>query len=194
MDSRRCAGVWDHRERLLILNTVRRWVIAGMAAIAFVVSAGCEPRQNESPRAASERNKAFVQRWVEEGFNKRNVAIVDELFADRFAVNGQVIGRDGLKASMSQHFVGFPDLHVTIDDIVAEGYKVGFWYTVEGTHRGDFEGIAATGRRVKWSGFDLLSIEDGKISEARFLSDFLGLLTQLGATVTKPGNAAGARP
>jgi steroid delta-isomerase-like uncharacterized protein len=164
-----------------------------MSAVTLVISTSCQPRPSESTKAASERHKDFVQRWVEEGFNKRNVAIVDELFADRFAVNGQVIGRDGLKTSMSRHFVGFPDLHVTIDDIVAEGYKVGFWYTVEGTHRGDFEGIAATGRRVKWSGFDLLSIEDGKISEARFLSDFLGLLTQLGATVTKPGNAEGAR-
>jgi len=81
--------------------------------------------------------------------------------------------------------MGFPDLYVTIDDILAEGSKVGIWYTVEGTHRGEFEGISATGKRVKWSGFDLLTVEHGKVLEARFLSDFYGLMTQLG---TKPEN------
>ncbi len=135
----------------------------------------------------------MVRRWIEEGFNKQNLTVVDELFAEQFAVNGQVVGRDGLKASMSRHLLGFPDLYVTIDDIVAEGSKVGIWYTVEGTHRGEFEGILSTGNHVKWSGFDLLSIEAGKISEARFLFDFLGLLKQLGVTVAIPGNAEGAR-
>jgi predicted ester cyclase len=84
--------------------------------------------------------------------------------------------------------MGFPDLHVTIDDIIAEGNKVGVWYTVEGTHRGEFAGIAATGNHVKWSGFDLLTVEHRKISQARFLSDFFGLMTQLGA---KPQNHDG---
>jgi predicted ester cyclase len=123
----------------------------------------------------------------EEGFNKRNVGVVDELFAERFAVNGQVIGRDGLKHSISRHFARFPDLHVTIDDIVAEGNKVGLWYTVEGTQRGEFEGIQPTLKQVKWFGFDLLSLEGDRIAQGRFISDSLGLLRQLGATVSPPG-------
>lgn len=65
----------------------------------------------------------------------------DVITTIQFAVNGQPIGRDGLKRSMSRHFVGFPDLHVRIDDSIAEGSKVGIWYTVEGTHQGEFEGI-----------------------------------------------------
>jgi len=134
-----------------------------------------------------ERNKGLVRRWIEEGFNERSLAVVDELFTDRFAVNGHVVGREGLKQSMSRHIAGFPDLRVVIDDIVAEGSKVGIWYTVEGTHRGEFEAIPPTGKRVKWIGFDLLSIEDGRISEGRFVSDLLGLLKQLGATVSPPG-------
>ena len=43
---------------------------------------------------------------------------------------------------MSRHLGAFPDLHVTIDDILAEGQKVAMWYTVEGTLRGEFEGIS----------------------------------------------------
>jgi steroid delta-isomerase-like uncharacterized protein len=144
--------------------------------------------------APVERNKALVRRWIEEGFNKRSLIVVDELFAERFAVNGHVIGRDGLKQSMTRHLGGFPDLHVAIDAIVAEGSKVGIWYTVEGTHRGEFENIPPTGRQVKWYGFDLLTIEGGKISEGRFVSDLLGLLRQLGATVSPPRPPEGARP
>ena len=176
------------------MNKARRSATMVLWAAMLATTAGC-PRQPPDMRDdPTERNKALVRRWIEEGFNKRSLIVVDELFAERFAVNGHVIGRDGLKQSMSRHFAGFPDLHVTIDDIVAEGSKVGMWYTVEGTHRGEFEAIAPTGKRVKWSGFDLLSIEGGRISEARFVSDFLGLLTQLGATISLPRVPEGARP
>ena len=65
---------------------------------------------------------------------------------------------------------------------VAEDQKVTVWYTVDGTHSGEFEGVAPTGRRVKWAGVDLFTIERNRITEARFLSDLHGLLTQLGAT------------
>jgi steroid delta-isomerase-like uncharacterized protein len=133
-----------------------------------------------------ERNKQLVRRWIEEGFNKRSVTVVDELFAERFTVNGHVIGRDGLKQSMSRHLVGFPDLQVTVDEIVAEENKVGIWYTVEGTHRGEFEGIPPTHKQVKWSGFDLMTVEGGRIAEGRFVTDLMGLLRQLGATVSPP--------
>ena len=158
-----------------------RFWIAVLAIIA-----GCDSQQIDRTEGVSVENKAFVHRWIEEGFNKQNLLVVDELFAEQFSVNGQTIGRDGLKTSMSRHLTGFPDLYVTIDDTIAEGNKVGIWYTVEGTHRGDFEGIPATGNHVKWSGFDLLTVEDGKISEARFISDFFGLMTQLDANPENP--------
>jgi steroid delta-isomerase-like uncharacterized protein len=163
--------------------------IAVFSLAVLAVIAGCERKPIEKTASVSDENKAFVHRWIEAGFNGQNLAVVDELFGEQFSVNGQIIGRDGLKRSMTRHLMGFPDLHVTIDEIIAEGNKVGIWYTVEGTHRGEFEGIAATGNYVRWSGFDLLTIEHGKISEARFLSDFFGLMTQLGA---KPQNPEGA--
>jgi steroid delta-isomerase-like uncharacterized protein len=165
--------------------------IALFSIAVLAITAGCERQPIDRTGGVSDENKAFVRRWMEEGFNSQNLAVVDELFAEQVSVNGQIIGRDGLKGSMSRHLMGFPDLHVTIDDIIAEGNKVGIWYTVEGTHRGEFEGIPATGNHVKWSGFDLLTVEHGRISEARFLSDFFGLMTQLGA---KPQNPAEAPP
>jgi predicted ester cyclase len=110
--------------------------------------------------------------------------VVDELFAERFAVNGQVVGRDGLKQSMSRYLGSFPDLRVTVDEIVAEGDKVGIWYTVEGTHLGEFEGIPPTHKKVSWFGFDLFRLEGARMAEGRFISDSLGLLRQLGVTVS----------
>jgi predicted ester cyclase len=165
--------------------------IAVFSTALLIIIPGCQRQPVESPEFVGAENKALVRRWVEEGFNRQNLAVVDELFAAQFSVDGQIIGRDGLKRSMTRHLVGFPDLHVTIDDIIAEGNKVGIWYTAEGTHRGEFADIAATGNHVKWSGFDLLTIEHGKISQARFLSDFFGLVTQLGATLRNPQGAPG---
>ena len=155
-----------------------------LAVLAII--AGCERQPIDRTEDIGDENKALVRRWIEEGFNRQNLAVVDELIAEQFSVNGQTIGRDGLKMSMRRHLMGFPDLYVTIDDILAEGSKVGIWYTVEGTHRGEFEGISATGKRVKWSGFDLLTVEHGKVLEARFLSDFYGLMTQLGTKLENP--------
>ena len=73
-----------------------------------------------------------------------------------------------------------------ITEAVAERDKVVVWYTVQGTQTGEFEGIRATGKQVRWYGADLFRIENGKIVECRFVDDSLGLLRQLGATVSPP--------
>jgi steroid delta-isomerase-like uncharacterized protein len=155
----------------------------------LAITAGCERQPVDARAGGSDENKTFVLRWIEEGFNRQNLAVVDDVFAEQLSINGQNVGRDGLKRSMSQHLKGFPDLHVTIDDTIAEGNRVGVWFTVEGTHRGEFAGIPATGNHVKWSGFDLLTVEHGRITEARFLSDYFGLMTQLGAKPQVPEGA-----
>lgn len=167
------------------MNTVMALLGLGILEI----TAGCERQPIDSSESVNDENEALVRRWMEEGFDRQNLAVVDEIFAEELSVDGQIMKRDVLKASMSRHLLGFPDLHVRVDEIIAEGNKVGVWYTVEGTHRGEFEGIAATGNHVKWSGFDLLTVEHGRISEARFISDFFGLMTQLGA---KPQESRGS--
>jgi steroid delta-isomerase-like uncharacterized protein len=159
-----------------------------LVAVGLATTPACQGPPQSDADAARERNKALVRRWIEEGFNQKRLDVVDQLFADSFAVNRQVVGREGLKQSMSRHVRAFPDLRINIEDIVAEGAKVGIWYVAHGTHREEFEGIAPAGREVQWFGFDLFSIEDGKILNARFVSDHLGLLTQLGASLTLPGS------
>jgi steroid delta-isomerase-like uncharacterized protein len=160
---------------------IKRAAIAALAVAVFAAAAGCGRSTSSAGAEAAARNEALVRRWIDDGFNKRRLAVVDELFAKGFAVNGTVIGRDGLRHNMQRHLDGFPDLHVTIDDLVADASKVAIWYTAEGTHHGEFEGVGATGRRVKWIGSDLLYLDAEKITNALFVSDMSGLLAQLGA-------------
>ena len=158
--------------------------------IVFASSSACDsPRNN-----AIEDNKSLVRRWIEEGFNKRNLNVVNEVFADQFSIHSQVIGPAGVRASMGRFLNAFPDLHVNIDRVVAEKNHVAMSYTATGTQRAEFEKIPPTGTRVKWSGMDFFTIKDGRISEADFLSDEIGLLSQLGATMSLPQRARPDQP
>jgi steroid delta-isomerase-like uncharacterized protein len=144
------------------------------------------PQSIQSDSTGTEQHKTLVRRWFEEGFNEKDLAVVDDLFDPDVVVNGQRAGRLGLKQSMSRFIQAFPDLRVTTTDVVAEGNVVVAWYTVQGTQRDTFEGIPASGKSVGWSGADLFRIEQNKIVECRFLDDSLGLLRQLGATFVPP--------
>jgi steroid delta-isomerase-like uncharacterized protein len=161
---------------------IKRTALTLLTLTLVGVTVDCGNPSSTTDVVSASRNEAFVRRWIDDGFNNRRLAVVDELFAEDFSVNGNVIGRHGLRQNMQRHLSGFPDLHVTIDDLVADGEKVAVWYTAEGTHDGPFEGMPATGRRVKWIGSDLFYVDSGKITRALFLSDLKGLLAQLGAT------------
>jgi steroid delta-isomerase-like uncharacterized protein len=155
-------------------------------SLIVTIVAGCQHQRCDTAEGVNDENKADAQRWIEEGFNSKDLAVVDQVFADEVSVDGRIVGRAGVKTGMSRHLTGFPDLHVTIDDSIAEGNKVAIWYTVEGTHSGEFAGIPPTGRHVRWAGVDLLTFEHGKIAQARFLSDFFGLMSQLSAKTAVP--------
>jgi predicted ester cyclase len=170
------------KKRILIF----RLGLALLICFTGLQAIGNSQSQDPSRNSEIEQNKALVQRWIEEGFNNRDLRVVDEIFVESFAINGAMVSRENLKQSMSRRFIAFPDLHVTIEEIMAEGDKVGIWYTVQATHRGEFEGISPTGRPVKWFGFDLLHLQRGKITQARFIDDSLGLMRQLGATLSPP--------
>jgi predicted ester cyclase len=73
----------------------------------------------------------------------------------------------------------FPDVHVTIKDLVASGDRVGVRVTASGTHRGAFAGIPATGRQVQWTANVIYRIADRQIIEAWTVWDAAGLLQQI---------------
>ena len=96
---------------------------------------------------------------------------------------------NGHKQFLASMFNAFPDLHFTIEDILAEGDKVAFRLAVTGTHSGAFQGIPATGKKITFGGTGIGMIVDGKLEENRAHADIMGLMQQLGA-VPAPANAA----
>lgn len=74
----------------------------------------------------------------------------------------------------------FPDIHWVIEEMVGEGDKVFSRFTWNGTHRGEFFGIPATGKQVMVKGMVVDSVLNGRMIESRILMDQLNLMTQLG--------------
>lgn len=132
---------------------------------------------------STEQNKPLVRRLIEEGFNKGNERVIDELVAPNFATREEsmrAVGLAGFKEMVAAFRTAFPDARMTIEDVIAEGDKVITWAYFTGTHRGPLEGIPPTGKRVKVKDVDLFRIEQGKVVESSTTFDRLGMLKQLG--------------
>jgi predicted ester cyclase len=131
-----------------------------------------------------EENKALVRRFSNEFKNKANHGIVDQLMTPNFQHHFKdprlPKGREGMKILGRGVVSAFPDVHATIQDIIAEGDKVVERTIAHGTHKGEFNGVPPTGRPVTWSELHLYRIENGKIAELWSEIDFLGMMTQIG--------------
>jgi len=133
-----------------------------------------------------EKNKAVVQRYVDEVQNGHSIDTIDSIFAEDFVdhmatYGGLFQGIDGLKRGYSELLNAFPDLHVTVEDLIAESDKVVIYKTTTGTHRETYQGIPATGNRVQFENIYIFRIRNGKISEYWGLFDEFSLKQQLGA-------------
>jgi steroid delta-isomerase-like uncharacterized protein len=133
---------------------------------------------------STDNNKALVRRYVEEVLNQRNLAVVDELFASSFVDHDSSMpeakGPAGIKQLAAMVHASFPDLHFKIEDMIAEGDKVVYRYSVSGTHQKDFMGIAATGKQISFTGIHIYRVDDSKLQEEWENWDTLGLMRQLG--------------
>ena len=136
---------------------------------------------------SSEENKAFMRRFYEEVFNQKNLAAIDDFVAPDFvnrsaAQLGLVSGDlEHVRQFVVEVMQSFPDLHYTVEDMVAEGDKVVTRLTISGTQQGAFMGIPATGKHATVADIEIFRITGGKAVETWVQVDFLGLLQQLGA-------------
>lgn len=123
-------------------------------------------------------NKALVRRLWEEVWDRGDVAVADEIFDPAYAAHE--------KGFVTVWRTAFPDTRLTVEDIFAEGDRVVTRFVVRGTHRGEFQGMAPTGRTVTLSGIWIHRVSGGRIVEGRDwgVGDWLGLMRQLG---TFPG-------
>jgi steroid delta-isomerase-like uncharacterized protein len=130
-------------------------------------------------------NKAVSSRFNDEVKNRHNLAAIDELlspqFVDHSAIAGFANTREGVRDFFALLLAAFPDFCCHVAETIAEDDKVVEFFTSEGTHRGEFMGIGATGRRVCFDGMHIFTLRDGKITGHRNVLDQLALMRQLGA-------------
>ncbi len=139
----------------------------------------------------SEENKAIVRRQEEELFTQGNLDAADEIYAPNYVGHDptnpeDIRGLEAAKQAAADYREAFPDLQVTIEDLIAEGDKVAARVRFRGTHQGELEGIAPMGRQVESTGIVISRIEEGKIAEDWANFDDLGMMQQL-RLVPKPG-------
>src|SRR6185295_19931002 len=121
----------------------------------------------------SEENKALMHRWFEEVWNNGRVSAIDELFAEDGLAYGLADEQGGairgpleFKTFHAKFRGAFPDINVSVEDILAEGDKLAARISVRGTHVGNDLGVAASQATVDFTGMVMVRIKDGKIVEA----------------------------
>jgi predicted ester cyclase len=137
---------------------------------------------------SAKENKATARCFMEESFGGGKPELVDDVLDpdfvryDPYIESGEVRGAQTVKGNIEWFRNAFPDLSCTVEEQVAEGDKVVSRWTVRGTHRGDFFGVAGTGNRVEFTGMQIDRFdESGKIVEERAEFDLLGAMRQMGA-------------
>jgi len=133
---------------------------------------------------STEENKAKQRRVWEDAFNKGDLSVANETIATNYVYHGpmgmEYKGPEGFKQVVTMFRTAFPDLHITVEDMVAEGDKVVSYYTMTGTHKGELMGIAPTDKKVKFSGIVIVRWVGSKEVEARGVGDMLSMMQQLG--------------
>jgi steroid delta-isomerase-like uncharacterized protein len=137
--------------------------------------------------ALIEQNKAIALRFAQDGWGTNpnwkktwdELMSMDVVHHFNSAVE-PIVGLEANKTFNESLFQGFPDIHHTMEDVVAEGDKVVYRTTIQGTHTGEFLGTPPTGKAVKVNDFTLLRIADGKIVEWWYECNLLEVMQQLG--------------
>jgi steroid delta-isomerase-like uncharacterized protein len=133
-----------------------------------------------------EENKRLAERWFEEVWNQGLSGAIDELLSPGAVGFGlastdtEIHGAEQFKPFVRNLRDAFPDLHITIDDMVAEADKVAVRFTVAGSHKGDGLGFPASGRTMNVTGITIIQIVNGKLNHGWNNWDQLGMMQQLG--------------
>jgi steroid delta-isomerase-like uncharacterized protein len=130
-----------------------------------------------------DENKELVRRWYAE-VNRGNASASAIVVSDDYQMNGMSLGPAGAEGVTRMLLAAFPDWNGTIEDMIAEGDRVAVRTTYRGTHRGDFQGIAATGNAITLKTIEICRISNGKITQLWTQPDRLGLMQQLGMLPT----------
>jgi steroid delta-isomerase-like uncharacterized protein len=141
--------------------------------------------QTQSQIRQTEAVKALPRLYLEEVVNKQRLELLPQIFAKDFVAH-EMNGKDNyhmqnntLEPFLVLLFKAFPDLHYTIENIIAEGDKVAVNCTATGTNKGDFFGSPATGNKVTYKEIFIYRVSNNKIVEAWVVVDLAGVKDQL---------------
>jgi len=134
-------------------------------------------------------NREVVRRFWE-GFNSHNLEVWDEICSEKNITHyafllGENVDLQRMKEITEEYLEAFPDLTSSEDDLLAEGDEVVTRMTFTGTHKGEFMGIAPSGKKISITGIFIDKLKDGKIVEAWAEFDNLEILRQIGAEFPK---------
>jgi steroid delta-isomerase-like uncharacterized protein len=133
---------------------------------------------------STEDNKALVRHFYDEVFNNKNMAGVDAFVAPNIIDHSLPPGApgeiEGVRQTITMFLTAFPDLNLTLEDIIAEGDKVVVRWTMRGTHQGASLGMPPTGKQFTLPGISLLRLDGGMAAETWVSYDQLVMLQQLG--------------
>jgi len=127
-------------------------------------------------------NKAIIRNVIG-AINERNLALLDELIAPDFVYHmdtQQIQGLDVMRQVIEEEINGFPDMHVAIEGVIAEGEKVCIRLKETGTHTGKFRGLVPTGKKINYTAITIWRIVNGKVVEGWGVYDMLDYYKQLG--------------
>jgi steroid delta-isomerase-like uncharacterized protein len=173
---------------ILVLVTTAVAIVTGGVLISKIVPAASITTQQQTAAAAppsnslEENNKALVRSAIEEIFNEHDITAIDKYIKEDLIQNntGFPEGREARKQFFGMLFNAFPDLHASIDKMVAEDDHVAVFLNWNGTHKGEFQGMPATNNPITMKTAHIFRIEDGMIAEQWETSDTLDLLAKTG--------------
>lgn len=144
--------------------------------------------------ASPEQNKQVIHQ-VFESYTQQNMEKAEKLYSPKHIFHFP--GAPPMDWNIHKQFIvglskAFPDLHFKVEDLLTEGDKVAYRLTVSGTHKGEFQGIPPTDRKLSFTSMGISNIVDGKVAEDWVDADTMGLMQQLGVIPSAPPSGSGS--
>lgn len=166
-------------------------VVAGASLTVGAARQEATPADGACATTTPAENEAIVARWYDEVLNGQNAAILDDILAAEVAhESGAFPAEPGPRFIIEALLTAFPDIAYTTDDPISTDNAVVVRWTATGTHTGEFQGHAPTGRTATWTGINIFRLECGRIAaivtelDAMSRAEQLGLLPGAAATPT----------
>ncbi len=175
-------------------STTRRSVVAAALVTPIAVATRGASAQEATP---SPSDVEAIVRSFYEPFNTGDTSVYETILAEDWIDTplgpGQQPGRAGFPPVIDQFRAIFPDLQVTVEDVLVAGDKAAVRSTIRATHEGELFGIPGTGQPIEFMAIDIHHLENGVIVATWHIEDFVSVLFQIGASI-QPGTVAEATP